>query len=83
MNDNTQAILEAIKSRAEMYDNTNLFIKIANLEKILTDHERETEIEITKRMICKWYGQHKIDSILETYVLLVVKAIYNWLDGRE
>jgi len=34
-------ILEAIKSRAEMYDDTNLFIKIANLEKILTAHEGE------------------------------------------
>jgi len=80
---NTQAILEAIKSRAEMYDDTNLFIKIANLEKILTTHEGKTETEITKRMICNWYGQHKIDSIPETYVLLVVKAIYNWLEGRE
>ena len=80
---NTQAILDKFEKFLfeEFYDYVTKCNMLENLEQILTAHEGETEVQITKRMIEGWVNRHPTEiSVREEEC---ARSIFSWLEGRE
>jgi len=75
MNDNTQAILEAIERVVDDWDgNTDL---LKPIEQILTAHEGESDKEITRRVIEEYVSSQKLPGENLNYTL-PIWGLYNW-----
>lgn len=93
----TDKILAECRERAKSMPTKSGFrrkvVTLRDIESILASqsgHEPElqTEIdpthnEIAKGMVGKWYAQHNIESIPQSYVALVLKNIFGWLDKES